>query len=139
MRQQLKLFLAPSLAGRIDYMATSYRNLDSYGHAEIHVDGVPVVNFCCYIPEYLCRCSFVKAAGLYLNSPLKESLESPGKEIRKALVILDRRIGKRTLRSLAAAMAGEPALVRFFCALRCRAEGIAVNFEVPETPITGRT
>jgi len=138
MRQQLKLFLTPSLAGRIDYMATSYRNLDSYGHAEIHVDGVPVVNFCCYKPEYLCRCSFVEAAGVYLNSPLKVSLEGSGEEIRKALAILDRRVGKRTLRSLTAAMADESALVRFFCALRCRAEGIPVNFEVPETPITGR-
>ncbi len=139
MRQQLKLYLAPSLEGRVEYRVTSYRHAhDGLGHAEIIVDGKPVVNFCCYTPEYLCRCTFIQAADAYLNRPIKESLESIDDEIRKALAILDRRVGKRTLRSLASRMGKEPALVRLFCAFRCRAEGIPVNFEAPASLLVKR-
>jgi len=163
MRKELKSFLAPALAGRVDYSVTRYRKShDGVGHAEILVDGKPVTNFC-WISKEMRSCAggwdedarkyipapdfdpvtrdfadydFLAAAGLYLNSPIGESLG--GAEVledddlrrhtgvlRQCLALMDRRVGKRTLQRFATEAAAAPEIVRFFYSLRCSAEGLA--------------
>jgi len=155
MRKELKSFLAPSLTGRVDYLSTSYRQTHDYlGHAQILVDGVPVTDHCDYKvwmaeirePADLDRVTndfkqydFVHAAGWYLSSPIEESLDAVETSeyrhtvvLRKCLALMDRRVGKRTLVRIASELTDEsPAVVRYFCALRCGAEDIPIGFEVP--------
>jgi len=165
MRKELKSFLAPSLARRVDYMATSYRKApDSLGHAEILVDGQPVANHCCYkqtvrkyrqpenydpVMQDFCECDFIHAAGWYLTNPIEESLSGVECEdksnpriltpntatLRRCLAVMDRRVGKRTLRRLAGEMRDAPPILRYFYALRCEAEGIAVESDVPNSKV----
>ncbi|MCL5887458.1 MAG: hypothetical protein M1617_04025 [Actinobacteria bacterium] len=101
MRKELKSFLAPSLADRVDFTVTSYRKAhDSFGHAEVLVDGAPVTNFCSIkkgmracvrwddessrcipAPDYdphaadFGQWDFIVAAGFYLTRPVRESLD----------------------------------------------------------------
>ncbi len=48
---------------------------------------------------------------------------------------MDRRVGKRALGRLEEDMRQAPNIVRYFYVLRCKAEGLPVNVDVPETLI----
>jgi len=64
---------------------------------------------------------FLEAAEIFLNSTIEESLKSDN-SIVKALALIDRRVGKRTLNTLKESITGEGELVRYFYRLRCEAE-----------------
>jgi hypothetical protein len=162
MRQELKSFLATSLSDRVDYLSTSYRKAHDYlGHAQILVDGVPVTNHCDYstwwgkrvvAPDFdrettdFKQYDFVHAAGWYLNSPIEESLAGVEDEpryyhtaiLRQCLAVMDKRVGKRRLRALADEFRDSPGIVRYFYALRCEAEAILVDLDVPTPPFPPR-
>jgi len=59
----------------------------------------------------------------YLNYSIEEALASTD-ELTRALVMFDKRVGKRRLHSLMDEMTSAPLLVRHFYAIRCHAEGI---------------
>jgi len=66
---------------------------------------------------------FLEAAVRFLNSSIEESLNSDN-SIVKALALIDRRVGKRTLNTLKESINDESELVRYFYRLRCEAEQI---------------
>ncbi|MFC7686351.1 hypothetical protein [Ureibacillus sp. GCM10028918] len=68
---------------------------------------------------------FFTALERFFNSPIKESLESSDSLI-KILSLLDRRVGKRTLRNMKDSILDEHELVRYFYELRCEAESIHI-------------
>ncbi|MED3959048.1 hypothetical protein P4605_17270 [Priestia aryabhattai] len=59
----------------------------------------------------------------YFNSPIDVSLKSNDMVI-KLLCMLDRRVGKRTLRKMKETISDEPTLVQDFYQLRCDAENM---------------
>lgn len=65
---------------------------------------------------------FYKAATDFTNLSIKSALHSENNLIR-AIAILDKRVGKRTLKSLCGLGSGDP-LVSYLYQLRCEAEGI---------------
>ncbi|MFJ5623935.1 hypothetical protein ACIQD3_14645 [Peribacillus loiseleuriae] len=62
----------------------------------------------------------------YFNSSIEDSLKSPNTLI-KILCILDRRIGKRTLRQMNGSILDEHELVQAFYKLRCEVENVRVT------------
>jgi len=73
----------------------------------------------CIFSQY----DFLEAAERFLNFPIEESLKSDN-PIIKALALIDRRVGKRTLNMLKESIKDEGELVRYFFKLRCEAERI---------------
>ncbi|QCR31117.1 hypothetical protein [Lysinibacillus sp. SGAir0095] len=69
---------------------------------------------------------FFTALELFFNSPIEVSLNSSDSLI-KILCLLDRRVGKRTLRNMREAILEEREVVRYFYHLRCQAEKISVS------------
>ena len=69
---------------------------------------------------------FFSALEDYFNSPIERSLKSKDILI-KILCLLDRRVGKRTLRNMQESILEEPALVYDFYKLRCNAEHITIH------------
>lgn len=63
------------------------------------------------------------AISAYLSAPIGESLSSPDPVVRM-LAVMDRRVGKRTLKKLAETVHQQPEWVRFFYLLRLEAEGL---------------
>lgn len=126
--------LAPALRGRVQYFMTRYHDAhDDYGRFCIRVDE----------REYVCSCygdwhdsqSKQQELGVfpvwkvgnvidtYLDElTLDEALTSDNPLIR-LFAVLDRRVGKRRLPALAAAMENEPEWLQFFYRLRLEAEG----------------
>lgn len=66
---------------------------------------------------------FFSALEAYFNSPIEDSLKSNDILI-KILCLLDRRVGKRTLRKMKESISEENTLVQDFYKLRCYAENI---------------
>lgn len=66
---------------------------------------------------------FTDAVNCFLNSSIKESLNSENPLIR-LLAIVDRRVGKRTLEKLKDTISEQPEWLRYFYELRLQAEGI---------------
>ena len=64
---------------------------------------------------------FLEAVERFLNSPIEESLKSDN-SIVKALALIDRRVGKRTLNMLKESIKDESEFVRYFYRLRYEAE-----------------
>lgn len=69
---------------------------------------------------------FFSALEEYFNSSIEDSLQSPDILI-KILCILDRRVGKRTLRQMNGSILFEHVLVQDFYKLRCEAENVRVT------------
>ncbi|MER1954814.1 MAG: hypothetical protein ABS865_04710 [Desemzia incerta] len=66
---------------------------------------------------------FFEAVEQYLNSYIEVSLQS-NHIIIKILFLIDRRVGKRTLKKMADSIAQEKEIVQYFYHLRCEAEGL---------------
>lgn len=64
---------------------------------------------------------FLEAIERFLNFTIEESLKSDN-SIVKALALIDRRVGKRTLNRLKESIKDESEFVRYFYRLRCEAE-----------------
>lgn len=74
----------------------------------------------------LAQYDFFDALEQYLNSPIEGSLSS-NDMIVKILAMVDRRVGKRTLRKLQDTMEYENESVQYFFKLRCEVEGLRFN------------
>ena len=132
-KKQLESFICTPLKGRVEFFCSNYRMHDGIGRTYITVDGNEVYNMCTLKRDYYrqpkagfySQVEFLEAAAEYLNSPIDNSLKSNNVLI-KILVLLDRRIGKRTLESMQAEMSNEDEIVQYFYSLRCNAEGISL-------------
>ena len=126
--------LCPALRGRVQYFMTRYHDAhDDYGRFCVRVDG----------KEYVCSCygdywygnrkeqvtngNFAvwevgNVIDIYMDElTIDEALSSDNPLIR-LFAVLDRRVGKRRLAALAAAMENEPEWLQFFYRLRLQAE-----------------
>lgn len=152
-RLRLRDLLAPDLKPRVDYRLTSYREHEDPAHEVwITVDKVRVFSASCCgymnalndlwyqqqltdrdrIREILTSreshdaCDVVRSFRAYLDSELRAALTSAD-PIHRALAIVDRRVGKRTLATLRIS-GTDHSLVRAFYSLRTKAhESTAKN------------
>ena len=131
-KKQLKSFLCSSLRDRVDYFCSNYRIHDGIGRTYITVDGNEVYNMCTLKREYYLhqpkegvysQVEFLEAFQEYKNSPIEDLVKS-NKTLIKILVILDRRVGKRTLEKMKYSITSEEGIVQYFYNLRCTAEEI---------------
>jgi hypothetical protein len=67
--------------------------------------------------------NFFEALIQYLNNPIRQSLNSQNM-IVLVLALLDRRVGKRTLKEMSDKIQDQHSIVQYFYKLRCEAEGI---------------
>ena len=127
--------LAPALRGRVQYFLTRYHDAhDDEGRLCIRVDGKEYLNSHVWNGHSrdteemtrkgsFCYCEVLLAIDAYLGElSLDEALASDDPLIR-LFAVLDRRVGKRRLPALAAAMENEPEWLQFFYRLRLDAEG----------------
>lgn len=84
------------------------RAIQSQAHQQLKEEGI--------YAQY----DFFPALHEYVNSSIKESLQSPDILI-KILCLLDRRMGKRTLRKMRDTILEEHPIVQYFYELRCEA------------------
>ncbi|WP_426351292.1 SF0329 family protein [Alloiococcus sp. CFN-8] len=130
-KKHLQGFLCTSLKERVDFFCSNYRIHDGIGRTYITVDGNEVYNMCTLKRDYYqqpkegvySQVEFIEAVNEYLNSPI-EALIKSNNTLIKILVILDRRVGKRTLRNMGDTIITEEEIVQYFYRLRCDAEGI---------------
>lgn len=130
-KKRLENLLCDSLKDRVDFHCSNYRIHDGMGRTYITVDGDETYNMCTLKRDYYrqpregaySQVEFGEAVNAYLNSPIERLIESEDALIR-ILVILDRRIGKRTLENMQNQIITAEDIVRYFYDLRCRAEGI---------------
>lgn len=135
--------LCPVLRGRVQYFMTRYHDAhDDEGRLCIRVDGKEYLNSHSgnhYAwrsgGEYrrrttdeqnqsgsFCYCQMISAIDAYMDElTIDEALSSDDPLIR-LFAVLDRRIGKRRLPALAAAMKNEPEWLQYFYRLRLEAE-----------------
>lgn len=79
---------------------------------------------------------FYDAYFQYDNQSIEASLSSPNPLVR-LLAILDKRVGKRRLRTIAPSVSQQPAWLQYFYRLRLEAEGIPLlATQADETPST---
>lgn len=141
--------LCPALRDRVQYFMTRYHDAhDDYGRFCVRVDGKEYVCGSVYqvrfklppVPWTELRAKS-DAAGIYhvwefgdaINAYLddlsiEDALTSDDLLVRM-LAVLDRRVGKRRLPTIAAAMKNEPEWLQFFYRLRLEAEGYDVKEE----------
>lgn len=135
-KKRLEGYICNSLKDRVDFFCSNYRIHDGIGRTYITVDGKEVYNMCTLKRDYYrepkdgfySQVEFMEAVNEYLNSSIEELLKSDNVLI-KILVLLDRRIGKRTLKNMNEVMAKEDNMVQYFYKLRCDAEGLMVVLE----------
>lgn len=145
--------LCPALRGRVQYFMTRYHDAhDDEGRLCIRVDGKEylnshMLNIRAMSPDGMWywrekqeqiekglfdNLEMLNAIEIYMDElTIDEALSSENPLIR-LFAVLDRRVGKRRLPQLAAAMKDEPEWLRFFYRLRLEAEGFT------EKPVTIR-
>lgn len=143
-------YLAESLRGRISYFTTRYTNMhDHEGRAAILLDGKEVLKGCfinyfrnAHLVDEFHRKSlwyvcdgvtlgagmldgyvFFHAFNEYDNQSIEKSLYSDNMLVR-IWAVMDRRVGKRRLISMAEAMSGEHDVLKYFYRVRMEAEGL---------------
>lgn len=136
--------LCPALRGRVQYFMTRYHDAhDDEGRLCIRVDGKEYLNSCFMNIRYqkpdhqwhwrtkedqnaqglFDNLDVLNAIDAYMDElTIDEALSSDDPLIR-LFAVLDRRVGKRRLPALAAAMENEPEWLQFFYRLRLDAEG----------------
>ena len=140
--------LCPALRGRVQYFMTRYHDAhDDEGRLCIRVGGKEYLNAHNgnhghwsedWVFHYrsqeehqrtglYCYCQVLKAIDIYMDElTIDEALASEDPLIR-LFAVLDRRVGKRRLPDLAAAMENETEWLQFFYRLRLEAEGYKLN------------
>lgn len=130
-KKQLESFLCDSLKDKVKFFCSNYRMHDGIGRTYITVDGTEVYNMCTLKRDYYrkpkdgvySQVEFIEAVNEYINSSLEDMLKSNNTLI-KILVILDRRVGKRTLEHMKNTIINDEEIVKYFYKLRCNAEEI---------------
>ncbi|PYF08423.1 SF0329 family protein [Ureibacillus chungkukjangi] len=92
------------------------RDIQDQAHQQLKKEGV--------YAQY----DFFTALENYFNSSIEESLKSPD-SLTKILCLLDRRVGKRTLRNIRESILGDHEIVQYFYKLRCEVEKISIAKE----------
>ena len=140
-------YLADALKGHIQYFVTAYRESHDgdKGRAAILLDGKQIIsgstfeqwakpdfhcwNQCFNVAEDDLKNGWFDQYDFYLsfqafdNQSIEASLHSKNQLVR-VFAILDRRVGKRTLRKLRETIETEPEVFRCFYAIRMEAEGL---------------
>lgn len=130
-KKKLEGIMCDSLRERVKFHCSNYRIHDNIGRTYITVDGKEVYNMCTLKRNYYnvpvegiySQVEFIETVYKYLNTSIKESLQTQNPLV-KMLVIIDRRIGKRTLIKIKESMKNEDKIIQYFYKLRCNAEGI---------------
>lgn len=130
-KKLLESYITNSLKNRVSFFCSNYRVHDGIGRTYITVDGNEVYNMCTLKRDYYrqpkdgvySQVEFMEAVNEYVNSPIENLLKSDNTLI-KILLILDRRIGKRTLENIKNSVDNDEEIVQYFYELRCIAEGI---------------
>ena len=151
MRKQLeKENICDCLKGRIKYFVTLYRESDDgwEGRMSVSIDNKEVFksnthewhrlsgelwhngnrdyekrNIGCHKEGVIDVCSFYQSFYFYQNHSIHDSLASDDALIR-LFAILDKRVGKKTLKELQPALKTQPEWLQVFYRLRLEAEGI---------------
>jgi len=127
LKSKVEAFFAPSVKGRVELRAASYRGAhDQTGRGYITVDGKEIWNMCTlsfWGAEYP-RIDFIAQEQGVSARAANASLCSTNPLI-KSLAMLDSRTGKRRLEKLD--LLAEHPMVHFFFKLRCEAEGISLT------------
>lgn len=146
LKRRIEANFAPSLRGRLEIHAAQYRRAhDDHGRIWITLDGQEIENFDYYgVWKYATddRDLFGSAHAVgrfHVDTAWHAAHEMPGRSIDealthecalvRALAILDRRVGKRRLRSLKMSEANP--IVRRFFEIRCIAEGMDIAANNP--------
>lgn len=127
-KKQLESFICPSLKDRVEFYCSNYRIHDGIGRTYITVDGKEVYNMCTLKRDYYqqhkdgcySQVEFMEALSQYFRTPIEESIKSDHSLI-KILVLLDRKIGKRTLVKMKDHIKDEETIIQYFYKLRCEA------------------
>ncbi|WP_142414066.1 SF0329 family protein [Hathewaya massiliensis] len=130
-KKHLKSFICDSLKDRVEFHCSNYRMHDGIGRTYITIDGKEVYNMCTLKRDYYrtpvegtySQVEFMEILRKYFNTSIEESLNIENTLV-KILVVLDRRIGKRTLISMKESIENEEDIVKYFYKLRCEAEGV---------------
>ncbi|EQB88591.1 hypothetical protein J2Z44_003587 [Clostridium punense] len=136
-KKRLESFLCDSLKSRVEYFCSNYRMHDGIGRAYITVDGKEVYSMCTLKRDYYrapvegtySQVEFIDTAWSYFNTPIEECLQTQN-PLLKILVVLDRRVGKRTLINMKESIDNEEDIVKYFYKLRCSAEGIEKDMDI---------
>lgn len=132
-KKRLKELMCDSLKNRVAFHCVAYRNQDGMGRCYITVDKKEVLNMCdikskvyqmpvkTLVSENISQIQFFDMLHRYLNHSIEESMKSD-EIITKILVLLDKRIGKRTLLSMNSEIAQDREIIQFFYHLRCKSE-----------------
>jgi len=130
-KKHLESLICDSLKERIGFHCSNYRMHEGIGRVYITVDGKEVFNMCTLKRDYYrtpiegtySQVEFIETIHLYFNTPIEEVLKTHNPLV-KLLLILDRRVGKRTLEKIKVNIENEEDIIKYFCKLRCEAEKI---------------
>ncbi len=134
-KKRLIELMSENLGGRVDIHCVSYRNQDGIGRCYITIDKNEVLNMCdikskvYQLPmntvsnENISQIQFFDTLHHYFMNSIEESMKSDD-VITKILVLLDRRLGKRSILNMKNQMADAPEIIQSFYKLRCDAENI---------------
>jgi len=133
-KKHLESFICNSLRERVEIHCSNYRIHDGIGRTYITVDGKEVYNMCTLKRDYYrtpvegtySQVEFVETVHRYFNTSIEDCMNTHNPLV-KILIILDRRIGKRTLLNMKESIENEEEIVQFFYKLRCEAEGIIIT------------
>ena len=130
-KKHLESLICDSLKERIGFHCSNYRMHDGIGRVYVTVDGKEVFNMCTLKRDYYrtpvegiySQVEFIETVHLYFNTPIEEALKTHNPLV-KLLLVLDRRVGKRTLEKLKVNIENEEDIIRYFYKLRCEVEEI---------------
>lgn len=130
-KKHLESLICDSLKERIGFHCSNYRMHEGIGRVYITVDGKEVFNMCTLKRDYYrtpiegtySQVEFIETVHLYFNTPIEEAVKTHNPLV-KLLLILDRRVGKRTLEKIKVNIGNEEDIIKYFCELRCEAEKI---------------
>lgn len=134
-KKQLESFTCSSLKNRVKFYCSNYRIHDGIGRTYITVDGEEIYNMCTIKRNYYLQpkdgcysqVEFMEVLNEYFRTSIEESVKS-SKLLIKILVLLDRRIGKKTLINMKDNIKDEETIIQYFYKLRCDADGIEDYF-----------
>lgn len=133
-KKQLESFICDSLKGRIKFHCSNYRIQDGIGRTYITLDGKEIFNMCTLKRDYygnrkagvVSQVEFMEVLGEYFHSSIEKCLKS-NNLIINILLILDRRIGKRTLLSMKEKIDNTVDIIKYLYNIRCNAEGLDIS------------
>jgi hypothetical protein len=137
-KKRLDQLMCDNLKNRVDFHCVAYRMQDGIGRCYITVDKKEFFNMCdikskvyqlprdVILDGNFSQILFFDLLHKYFDSSIEESMKS-NEVITKILVLLDRRVGKRTLLNMKSRISEEPEIIQFFYKLRCDSEEMSIE------------